>query len=138
MKSAAITGLTLAPVLGLPWLILVFNIAIHNEILEWIFIIVNGLLGLVFFVLIAIRNKQVLAKFRKNRRVYNVKPQPKEPVVKTQSGKVDSPHKSTNGQFRKKVDERAVIDGKYIQTNLNIQSSIYQHSAKGIETQSYL
>ena len=75
MKSALITGLTLTPVLGIPWLILIFNIAIDNTILDWIFIIINGLMGLVFFVLVVIRNKQVQGKFQRIRESYTLKQQ---------------------------------------------------------------
>ena len=71
VKEALITGLVLTPVLGLPWLILIFNFAIQHFVLEWVFIIVNGLMGLVFLLVVVLRNKEVLAVFKK-RDKYNV------------------------------------------------------------------
>ena len=65
VKDALITGLVLTPVLGLPWLILIFNVAIQHSVLEWVFIIVNGLMGLVFLLVVVLRNKEVLAVFKK-------------------------------------------------------------------------
>ena len=65
VKDALITGLVLTPVLGLPWLILIFNVAIQHSVLEWVFIIVNGLMGLVFLLVVVLRNKEVLEVFKK-------------------------------------------------------------------------
>ena len=59
-----ITGLVLTPVLGLPWLFLVFNVAIQHSALEWVFIIINGLMGLVFLFVVVLRNKEVLTFFK--------------------------------------------------------------------------
>ena len=67
IKSALITGLVLTPVLGLPWLILIFNIAIRHSILEWFFILTNGLMGLIFLFVIVLRNKEVQNLFRKSK-----------------------------------------------------------------------
>ena len=67
VKDALITGLVLTPVLGLPWLILIFNVAIQHSVLEWLFIIINGAMGLVFFLVVVLRNKEVLTRFKRKK-----------------------------------------------------------------------
>ena len=64
-RNALISGLILSPILGLPWVILVFNLFIQDAVVEWIFILVNGLMGVVFFFVVVLRNAEVQAIFRK-------------------------------------------------------------------------
>ena len=67
-KGALVTGIFMTIVLGLPWLCLLFKMTLHYSILEWVFIIVNSLMGIVFFLVVVIRNREVLAIFRKKKR----------------------------------------------------------------------
>ncbi|KAI6659586.1 Neurotrypsin [Oopsacas minuta] len=59
MKDALITALVLTPVLGIPWLFLLLNVSIQHIALQYIFIFLNGLIGLVFLLVIVLRNKEV-------------------------------------------------------------------------------
>ena len=103
VKDALITGLVLTPVLGLPWLILIFNVAIQHSVLEWVFIIVNGLMGLVFLLVVVLRNKEVLAVFKKKEK-YTVPNTQKTPGHNTSSSATMS--SMTSNRFKKNTLER--------------------------------
>ena len=63
MKKMAATLLVLIPVLSVPWIIGVVNafvsIAVTTTILEWVSILLTAPLGLLFFLLVVLRNTQV-------------------------------------------------------------------------------
>ena len=63
MKKMAVTLLVLIPVLSIPWIIGVINafitISITTTILEWVSILLTAPLGLLFFLLVVLRNAQV-------------------------------------------------------------------------------
>ena len=59
LKDALITALLLTPVLGIPWLFLIFNISIQHVVLEFIFIFLNSIIGLIFLFVVVLRNKEV-------------------------------------------------------------------------------
>ena len=61
VRDALITALILTPILGIPWLILILNVAIQHVVLQFIFIFLNGSIGLVFFFVVVLRNKEVHA-----------------------------------------------------------------------------
>ena len=68
IKSALGSNLILTPLLGIPWIILSLNIFIVDPIVQWSFIIINGLIGIFFFFLITMRNPEVkiLLKMKKS------------------------------------------------------------------------
>ena len=104
IKSALVAGLVLTPVLGLPWLILIFNVAIQHSVLEWVFIIVNGLMGLVFLFVVVLRNAEVLAFLkRKDKYAYSTN------TLKTPAGSNASNSTAsslTSNRFKKNTLER--------------------------------
>ena len=69
VKDALITALVLTPVLGIPWLFLILNVAIQHVVLQFIFVFLNGLIGLVFFFVVVLRNKEVYALICRRKKV---------------------------------------------------------------------
>ena len=67
IKSAFITGLIMTPVLGFPWLILIFNISNQYSAIELIFFVYNSMVGIVFFFVVVLRNKEIQAILRKKK-----------------------------------------------------------------------
>ena len=67
IKAALVSTLILTPLLGIPWIILLLNIFIVDPVVQWGFIITNGLMGIFFFFAITIRNTEVkkLLKMKK-------------------------------------------------------------------------
>ena len=59
LKKGIISSLILTPLLGIPWLILLVNVFIAYPIVQWVFIIINGLMGVFFFLAITLRNAEV-------------------------------------------------------------------------------
>ena len=59
LKDTLITALVLTPVLGIPWLCLILNISIQHVALEFIFIFLNSLIGVIFLFVVVLRNKEV-------------------------------------------------------------------------------
>ena len=59
LKKGIISSLILTPLLGIPWLILLVNVFIAYPIVQWVFIIINGLMGVFFFFAITLRNAEV-------------------------------------------------------------------------------
>ena len=71
IKNALISSLILTPILGIPWILLLLNIFITNPIIQWSFILTNGLMGVFYFFAVTMRNEEVKQKFRKSD-TYNV------------------------------------------------------------------
>ena len=69
IKDAMVTAMVLTPVLGIPWLILILNVSIRSTVVEYFFIILNGLIGLVFLLVVVIRNKEVQAILKRRKRI---------------------------------------------------------------------
>ncbi|KAI6658157.1 Phosphatidylinositol phosphatase PTPRQ-like isoform X2, partial [Oopsacas minuta] len=67
IKNVLIYSLILTPILGLPWVILIFNIFIRSTVVEWIFILLNGGMGLIFFIVVTLGNAEVRAIFKRKR-----------------------------------------------------------------------
>ena len=65
LRNALIYSFILTPILGLPWVILIFNIFIVHTTVEWIFILVNGSMGVVFFLVVVLGNKEVKEIFNR-------------------------------------------------------------------------
>ena len=65
LRKGIISALILTPLLGIPWLLLLLNIFIANSIVQWSFIIVNGLMGVFFFATVTLRNSDVKKLFFK-------------------------------------------------------------------------
>ena len=59
LKDTLITALVLTPVLGIPWLCLILNVSIQHVVLEFVFIFLNGLIGVIFLFVVVLRNKEV-------------------------------------------------------------------------------
>ena len=77
IKSALVSTLILTPLLGIPWIILLLNLFIENPIVQWGFIIINGLMGIFFFFAITMRNPEVLKLLkRKKGRYFQVSSSP--------------------------------------------------------------
>ena len=83
VKDALITALVLTPVLGIPWLFLILNISIQHISLEFIFIFLNGLIGLVFLLVVVLRNKEVHALLCRRRKAAGTDQTPSGPVSST-------------------------------------------------------
>ena len=112
-KNALITGLVLTPVLGLPWLILIFNVTIQHSILEWLFIIVNGAMGFIFFLVVVLRNKEVLTRFRRGKQTAFSNTHPSSQQTAPSSS---TPSSFTSNRFRKtNTLERRLIKESEIQ-----------------------
>ena len=69
IRDAMVTAMVLTPVLGIPWLILILNIAIQSTVLEYLFIILNGFIGLIFLLVVVIRNREVQAILKRRKGV---------------------------------------------------------------------
>ena len=65
LRKGLISALILTPLLGIPWLLLLLNIFIANPIVQWSFIIINGLMGVFFFIAVTLRNAEVKKLFVK-------------------------------------------------------------------------
>ena len=65
LRNALIYSFILTPILGLPWVVLILNVFIVHTIVEWIFILVNGSMGVVFFLVVVLGNKEVREIFSK-------------------------------------------------------------------------
>ena len=68
IRDALVTAMVLTPVLGVPWFILILNVSIQSTVLEYFFIILNGLIGLVFLLVVVIRNREVQAILKRRKR----------------------------------------------------------------------
>ena len=71
IKTALVSTLILTPLLGIPWIILLLNIFIVNSIVQWVFIIINGLMGIFFFFVITMRNAEVKKLFKMKKGGYS-------------------------------------------------------------------
>ena len=59
LRKGVLSLLILSPLLGVPWLLLLLNVIISNPIVQWSFILINGLMGVFFFLAITLRNTEV-------------------------------------------------------------------------------
>ena len=59
LRKGIISSLILTPLLGIPWLILLVNVFIPEPVVQWAFIIINGLMGVFFFFAVTLRNAEV-------------------------------------------------------------------------------
>ena len=64
IKNALISSIILTPILGIPWILLLLNILITDPIIQWSFILTNGLMGVFYFFAVTVRNEEVKQKFR--------------------------------------------------------------------------
>ena len=71
IKTALVSTLILTPLLGIPWIILLLNIFIVDPIVQWGFIITNGLMGIFFFFAITMRNAEVKKLLKKKKGEYS-------------------------------------------------------------------
>ena len=69
LKDTLITALILTPVLGIPWLFLILNISIQHVALEFTFIFINGIIGVIFLFVVVLRNKEVQTVLCRRRKV---------------------------------------------------------------------
>ena len=107
IRDAIILGLILTPILGVPWLLLILNIFIQHTAVEWIFIIINGSMGVVFFLIVVLRNREVHSIFKK---------------IKSKGSFANSPvtQSSTNdtstiiNKFKKRNDENSPTKHAYV------------------------
>ena len=65
LRKGIISLLILTPLLGVPWLLLLLNVFISDPIIQWLFIIINGLMGVFFFLAITLCNAEVKKLFAK-------------------------------------------------------------------------
>ncbi|WP_411023799.1 hypothetical protein, partial [Salmonella sp. s51228] len=70
MKRGLIAICVLVPVLGLSWgsLLLIQEESLYNIALEWIFVLLNGPIGILFFFLFVVRNNEVIIFFKGGKR----------------------------------------------------------------------
>ena len=66
LRKGILSLLILTPLLGIPWLLLLLNIFISDPIVQWSFILINGLMGVFFFLAITLRNTEVKKLFAKS------------------------------------------------------------------------
>ena len=59
LRKGLLSLLILTPLLGIPWLLLLLNVFLSNPIVQWSFILINGLMGVFFFLAITLRNTEV-------------------------------------------------------------------------------
>ena len=59
LRKGILSLLILTPLLGVPWLLLLLNVFISDPIVQWSFIIINGLMGVFFLLAITLRNTEV-------------------------------------------------------------------------------
>ena len=59
LRKGIVSLLIFTPLLGIPWLLLLLNVFIPDPIVQWSFIIINGLMGVFFFLAITLRNTEV-------------------------------------------------------------------------------
>ena len=71
IKAALVSTLILTPLLGIPWVILLLNIFIVDPVVQWGFIITNGLMGIFFFFAITMRNTEVKKLLKKKKGEYS-------------------------------------------------------------------
>lgn len=68
-KKALIRSAILTPVLGIPWIILPFNLILTSvyvsTVFEWLFLLLIGPVGIVYFILFTVRNATVYEFFTK-------------------------------------------------------------------------
>ena len=67
LRNALISALIYTPILGVPWVLLLVNMFMHYDVIEWVFILVNGTMGIVFFIVFVLRNNEVQGIFMKRR-----------------------------------------------------------------------
>ena len=59
LRKGLLSMMILTPLLGIPWLLLLLNLFIMDPIVQWSFILINGLMGVFFFLAITLRNTEV-------------------------------------------------------------------------------
>ena len=59
LRKGILSLLILTPLLGVPWLLLLLNVFISDPIVQWSFVIINGLMGVFFLLAITLRNTEV-------------------------------------------------------------------------------
>ena len=101
LRNALIYSFILTPILGLPWVVLILNVFIVHTIVEWIFILVNGSMGVVFFLVVVLGNKEVREIFSKLKG---------KKSTKSPSGFSSSTNTITSTKFR--INRRAKTNDK--------------------------
>ena len=107
-----VTAMVLTPVLGVPWLILILNVAIRSSVVEYFFIILNGLIGLVFLLVVALRNKEVQAilKRRKEHDLHGTTPSGTVSTSAITSSTIADRFRKTGTLERSKAKELEIED----------------------------
>ena len=101
VRDALVTGLVLTPVLGIPWIVLILNVVIQNPILEYIFIILNGLMGLVFLLVVVIRNREVQTIFKRRKGIKGSGTNPSQMLSSSATGS-----STMSNKFKKTAADR--------------------------------
>ena len=111
MRDALVTGLVLTPVLGIPWIVLILNVVIQNPILEYIFIILNGLMGLVFLLVVVIRNREVQTIFKRRKGIKGSGTNPSQMLSSSVTGSSTMSNKfKKTGTDRKNTLDNALTE----------------------------
>ncbi|KAI6661354.1 hypothetical protein LOD99_10021 [Oopsacas minuta] len=108
VKDALITALVLTPVLGIPWLFLLLNITIRHIALQYIFVFLNGLMGLVFLLVVVLRNREVHGILKK-RKTIGVPTHPSTGTRGTLSSSATS-SSQVSSKFRKTAGEKSTME----------------------------